>query len=372
MAMTLPFRALFLTDAVHATPALVTVFLLVVPIAGVLASSLLGRVSDRFPVRRLLILGTSAAGAAGCGISAIVRNYWVLLLVTATAIALSTALLPQLFAYARTAFGRGERAAMTTSMLRTMLSVSWVAGPFVAALLIDAGGFTLIFGVSTLIYLAAGLVAAFGLPEPRPAPAHDPDAPTGADQSGRVVWVSVVALILVQAAATFAVQALPLFVAHDLHGDVRDTGLLLGLCALLEVPLILGFGVLASRLGVRTLFLAGPVVSFAYFATVAISTGTGQVAVAQVLNAAGIALLGGIGITYFQDLLPSQPGRASTLFNNAFPIGSTLAAPLLGLSQQVGYRVGYAVCAVLCVAGLGLLLAMRPTSVSPRAAVPVT
>lgn len=180
-----------------------------------------------------------------------------------------------------------------------------------------------------------------------------------------MLWVNVVALVLMQTAATLGVQALPLFVDDELHGTVRDTGLVLGLCAGLEIPLMLVFGALAARVPVRILFLVGPALAAAYFAVVAVSTGVGQVAAAQLLNASGIALIQGIGISYFQDLLPSRPGRASTLFSNAFPIGATLSAPLLGAAQHFGYRAGFAAAALLSAAGLMLLLARR-SNIRPR------
>ncbi|GAA3389498.1 MFS transporter [Cryptosporangium minutisporangium] len=386
MAMTFPFRALFLTDAVHAGPVLVTLFLIVAAVTGVLASSWLGRLSDAGPHRSRLIVGAALAGVVGCGLSAVVRNYWVLLVVTATAVAVSTALQAQLFAYARVTVGTGERGAFTTNALRTLFSASWVAGPFAAAILIELGGFTLIFSVAAAVYGLAALVAQLGMPEPglvpstadvpstagasstagaepvASGPVEGPHAAGARDVSPGLLWLNVVGLVLMQTAAVLGVQALPLFVDEELHGSIRDTGLLLGLCAGLEIPLMLVFGVLAVRIPVRVLFLAGPALAAAYFAVVAVSTGVGQVAAAQVLNAAGIALIQGIGITYFQDLLPSRPGRASTLFSNAFPVGATLSAPLLGIAQHLGYRTGFAAAAVLSAAGMALLLTRRTRS----------
>ncbi|EXG83012.1 sugar efflux transporter [Cryptosporangium arvum] len=371
MAMMFPFRALFLTDAVHAGPLLVTVFLIVAPVSGVVAASWIGRWSDTGPYRSRLIVAAALAGVVGSGLSAFVRNYWVLLFVTATAIAVSTAALPQLFAYARVVVGGGDRGTFSVSVLRTLMSASWVAGPLVAAILIEVGGYTLIFSVAAAIFAAVALLTHFGLPEPRggaPAASEHPETPAEAppipaagpvDVSEGSLRLNVVALVLIQTAATLSVQLLPLFVNADLNGDVRDTGFILGLCAFLEIPLILAFGALAARAGVRRLFLIGPLVSALYLGTVALSAGTGQVALAQLLNASGIALIQGIGITYFQDLLPSRPGRASTLFSNAFPIGSTLAAPLLGIAQQVGYRFGFVAAAVLSLAGLALLVTRR-------------
>ena len=73
-----PFLSLFLSDAVHAGPVRVTVFLVVAPLSGVLASTLLGRLSDRRPIRRALLIGASLAGLIGCVLIAVIRDYWIL------------------------------------------------------------------------------------------------------------------------------------------------------------------------------------------------------------------------------------------------------------------------------------------------------
>ena len=70
---------------------------------------------------------------------------------------------------------------------------------------------------------------------------------------------------------------------------------------------------------------------------------------AQVFNACFIAVIQGLAISYVQELLPLQPGRASTLYSNTFPSGAILASPLLGLGAQFGYRFSF-----LAATGLGV------------------
>jgi SET family sugar efflux transporter-like MFS transporter len=61
-----------------------------------------------------------------------------------------------------------------------------------------------------------------------------------------------------------------------------------------------------------------------------------------------------------QDMLPRHPGRATTLFTNAFPIGAMLAGPLFGLAQHFGFRLAYGISAALCASGLLVLIMTRP------------
>jgi SET family sugar efflux transporter-like MFS transporter len=166
--------------------------------------------------------------------------------------------------------------------------------------------------------------------------------------------------VLLQCAGSLGVMAMPLFVSVDLQRDVATAGLVLGLCAAVEIPLMLLFGLLAAKWPLRGLLLLGSVFGIAYFLTMALTGSVQQVAVAQVLNASYIAAIGGLGISYFQDLVPDRPGHATTTFTNTYRIRAMLAGLLFGLVQIVGYRFSYAIGAVLAAAGLGLLVTTRP------------
>jgi SET family sugar efflux transporter-like MFS transporter len=367
VAMYSPFLTLFLTTAVHARPAQVTLYLIVAPLSSVIVSSQLGRLSDRRPIRRPLMIVAAVAGTTAMGLTSVVRDFWVLLALTATATAVATVILPQVFAYARIALYGSTKAAMTMSALRTVFSISWVVGPFLGTVLLSAGGFRLVYAFAALMFVVAGVVVLLWFPEPRAVIAEeDGDAPLPVarpDASRRVLWLTLAAFALMQCAGNLSVQALALFIETDLGGDIHSAGLILGLCAGLEIPLMLWFGVLSTKRPLRSLVLAGPLFSAAYFASVTLSHHIWELLVGQLLNATSIAAIQGLGVTYVQDLLPRHPGRASSLFTNAFPVGAILAGPVLGVAQHLGYRAAYGAAAILALAGFVLLLANAPARV---------
>jgi SET family sugar efflux transporter-like MFS transporter len=359
-----PFLSLFLSKDVGAGPVEITVFLIVAPLGGVLGSSLIGRFSDRWPIRRALLIGGAVAGVIGTGVTAVVRDYWVLLALAVTAFAIAGSLFPQSFAYARQVLERDDpaRAPMGISALRTVFSLAWVAGPPLAALLLDAGGFVWVYGTAALMYALAALIAIYRLDEVPAAALRAADDPVDHRvAAGRwTLWLTAVAFTLMQTPLTLAVQSMPLFVESELNGDVGDAGLLLGLCAACEIPLMLGLGLLAVRLPVRGLLLAGAACGIGYYALVAVSTDLWMLFAGQLLNALFIAAVSGLGISYMQNMLPGHPGRATTLFTNSFPLGAMLAGPLFGLTQHFDdYRLAYRVCVGLCTAGLLLLVVVR-------------
>ncbi|MFG2040502.1 sugar efflux transporter [Dactylosporangium sp. NPDC048998] len=362
-AVVYPFLSLFLSTEVRAGPAHVTAFLVAAPLAGVVVTSLLGRLSDRRPIRRALLIAAAGAGLLSSALTAVVRDYWALLALAVTGTALAGALFPQTFAYARQVLVRDDpaRSALGITALRTVFSLAWVGGPPLAALLLTAGGFTAVYATAAVMYALAGLVALLLLrrDEP-PEPPAVRDTGTGGGPGRGRLWLSAVAFTLLQCPLTLGPQALPLFIAGDLGGDVADAGLILGLCAALEIPLMLGLGALSTRVRLRTLVLAGAVCGVLYEALAVAAHSVWLLAGAQVVNACFIAAVTGLGIAYLQDMLPGQPGRATTLFTNTFPVGAMLAGPLFGISQQLGFRWAYGIGTALCAAGLVVLVLTRP------------
>jgi SET family sugar efflux transporter-like MFS transporter len=374
-ALVMPFLALFLSTEVEAGPVRVTVFLFVAPLSGVIASWVIGRLSDRRSMRRGLLVGAALCGFVGSVLTAVVRDYWVLLGLAVTAMAIAGALFPQTFAYAREVLQRDNpaHAAMGISGLRTVFSVAWVAGPPLAAVLLEAGGFRLAYGVAAGSYLVAAAVAIFWLeplgPAAAPGPDLDPAVPVAAvaaPASRLTLLLAAVAFTLLQCPLTLGAQALPLYVSHDLHGEVSDAGLILGLCAALEIPLMLALGALSTRIPLRAMILGGAACGVAYYGLATAASAVWMLLALQVVNALFIAAVTGLGISFVQDLLPAEPGRATTLFTNTFPIGAMLAGPLFGLAQHFGFRLAFAIATGLCLAGM-IVLAITPRLALRRA-----
>jgi SET family sugar efflux transporter-like MFS transporter len=360
-ALAFPFMSLFLSTEVGAGPVALGTFLLVTPLASLVASTLLGRLSDARAVRRTLLIVGAVTGALGYGLFAVLRNYWVLLLVSATLVAVASSLLPQMFAYARQVLERGgsTKAPLIVTGLRTVISLAWVGGPPLAAVLVARTGFTGLFTATAVVFGVVALLA-LRLPEVAAAPPAEEDAePVVAGPPPRMA-LSVLAFVLLQGAISLGVVTLPLFLTEQLDGTTTDVGLVMGLCAALELPLMIGFGVLATRMDHRRLVLSGAVVALGYFAAMLLVTTTWQVAVAQVLNATLISAVMGIGISYFQSLSPERPGHATTMFTNSATVATMLSGPLLAVAQVLTYRTAYGMSLVMSVLGLALLLMARP------------
>ncbi|NUT98191.1 MAG: sugar efflux transporter [Saccharothrix sp.] len=358
-ALAFPFLSLFLVKELGASPFATGAFLLSGALSSLIVSTLIGRLSDARAMRRNIMVAASVAGGIGYGLFAVLRNYWLLLAVAIALLSVSSALMPQLFAYARQVLERtgSTRAPLAISTLRTMMSVSWVGGPPLAALLIDVSGFTGLFGAAAVICLLGAGVTGFLLPEPgRTESTHG-----NTDTSGprREIIYAAIAFTLLQGATTLGVTAMPLYITDVVQGSTSDAGLVLGLCAALEIPLMLGFGALGMRIDLRKLVLSGGAVALAYYTVMLMTSATWQVMAAQLLNATVISAVMGVGISYFQDLAPDRPGYATTLYTNTMKLSGMLSGPLLAVSAYFGYRSAYAIGLTMSVLGLAFLLAAR-------------
>ena len=89
-------------------------------------------------------------------------------------------------------------------------------------------------------------------------------------------------------------------------------GTLASLCAGLEVPFMVILGMLATKLQTRTLLIVGALSGGAFYFSIGIFNNIYMMMLGQVFLAF-LAILLGLGISYFQDILPDFPGYASTL-----------------------------------------------------------
>ncbi|MCE7003819.1 sugar efflux transporter [Kibdelosporangium philippinense] len=367
MSLTMPFMGLFLTNEVKASPAALGSFMFVSPVAGLIVGTLLGRLSDARAVRRNLLVIGAISGAAGMALFIVVRNYWILLGTSVTLLAIAGSLLAQTFAYGRQSTERtnATKAPFVVSILRTVLSLAWVGGPPLAGVIVSAYGFTGLFVASTVFYLIVAAVT-IRLPELGMQAQVKSEDGEGGLLNRQVIFASI-GFVLLQGASGLGVSAMPLYITNVLHGSAGDAGLVLGLCAALEIPLILWFGALAVKYDQRMIVILGGSVALVYQGLMVMTSAVWQILLLQVLSAIVISAVMGTGITYFQSLAPNRPGFATTLYTNTLTVGIMLAGPLLGLASDIGYRSAYLMSLIVSALGIAALFLGRKRGAIARA-----
>lgn len=170
-ALQTPTLSLFLTNEVHARPAMVGFFFTGSAIIGILVSQFLAGRSDRKGDRKSLIVFCCLMGVLACVLFAWNRSYFILLFVGVFLSSFGSTANPQLFALAREhADHTGREAVMFSSVLRAQVSLAWVIGPPLAYALAMGFGFTVMYLSAAVAFVACGAMVWCFLPSMRKEP----------------------------------------------------------------------------------------------------------------------------------------------------------------------------------------------------------
>ncbi len=185
-ALQTPTLSLFLTEEVHARPAMVGFFFTGSAIIGIFVSQFLAGRSDRKGDRKSLIFACCLLGALACLLFAWNRNYFILLFVGVFLSSFGSTANPQMFALAREHADRtGREAVMFSSVLRAQVSLAWVVGPPLAYALAMGFGFQVMYVSAAAAFVLCALMVWCFLPpcvksRSRPPRRWKPRAATGA------------------------------------------------------------------------------------------------------------------------------------------------------------------------------------------------
>ena len=354
-----PYMSLFAVQQVGMTPLQLGLFLTLNALSAVGISTLLGRWADRRHERKPLVLLTLAAGVLAYLALSGVRSLPGVMLTGVLLLAVSSAAFPQVFAFARSGFASapGDLPEKAVTLLRAVFSFAWVVGPGVGAAVLSLGSFRGVF------LLAAGCYGLAALTLLRIRPASPPTAPTpsavtealAAPPAPRHMGWIVAAFTLYGMAMHMGMVMFSLFVTQTLRGSEGQVGFLVGLCALLEIPVMLAF-VLARQLDVKKLIGWSLLLFALHFGLIYLAQGMPLLIVTQAIRAAVLAVMAGLGMTYFQQLMPGRFSAATTLYSNTSVVGSMLSGIVAGSwAQLFGYRPVFLLCAALSLLAWALM-----------------
>jgi MFS transporter, SET family, sugar efflux transporter len=358
-SITGPYLVLFGADQARLSPLAIGTFVSVTGLSGMVISIWLGRRYDRSPSRRPLLLAVSGS-AVGYLLLMQTTSFPLLLVIGAVFLGTGAAAFPQLFALARSHLDQGSRTERATPALRSMWSMAWAVGPMVGGAILAAYEFNGLFLAAAICF---ALVAVPLLPLRVPRAVTSIPRDTSRGEPGRPKWLVplVVASFALFHTAMFAGSvALPLYVTDELDRPYGDVGLMFSVCAIVEFVAALALTRMPAHVNRERVILLGFLLLLAYFALIAVSSSVWLIVIAQAARGTAISVVLALGITYFHDLLPRQPGRATTMLSNTAVAGSLVAGILAGATAEaLGYRAALILCGALCAIGWLLLIAAR-------------
>ncbi|MFC3913769.1 sugar efflux transporter [Pseudaeromonas sharmana] len=351
-ALFVPTMSLFLSQEVKVSPFAVGIFFTCNAVCGIMVSQFLARRSDRKGQRRKLIFLCMLAGAASCLLFAFTRSYWLLITAGILLMSIGATASPQIFALAREYSDRlGRSGVMFTSWMRAMFSLAWVVGPPIAFAVSLNYGFMHLFLFGLGIYLLSALVVHLGLPVVhRDASANLEMGPVQNNQTVRWLFASST---LFWTCNNMYLIAMPLYVTSQLGRTEGLAGWMMGTAAGLEIPIMLIAGWLCSRWRKHSLLMISGVAAIGFYVAMLTQTEPFLLLLSQVGNALFIGILAGMGMLYFQDMLPGQAGVATTLFTNSIRSGAILAGALAGgIAEYYDYHAVFIAALLMSIIGL--------------------
>ncbi|ECG8514659.1 MFS transporter [Salmonella enterica subsp. salamae] len=354
-ALQAPTLSLFLSREVGAQPFWVGLFYTVNAIAGIGVSLALAKRSDSRGDRRKLIMFCCLMAIGNALLFAFNRHYLTLITCGVLLASLANTAMPQLFALAREyADSSAREVVMFSSVMRAQLSLAWVIGPPLAFMLALNYGFTVMFSIAAVIFAVSLVLIALILPSV--ARVEQPvDAPL-AQVSGwqdRNVRMLFIASTLMWTCNTMYIIDMPLWISVELGLSDKLAGVLMGTAAGLEIPAMILAGFYVKRLGKRRMMIAAVAAGVLFYVGLIFFHSRTALLLLQLFNAVFIGIVAGIGMLWFQDLMPGRAGAATTLFTNSISTGVILAGVIQGaVAQSFGHFAVYWAIAAISVVTL--------------------
>jgi len=373
MSFFAPYASLFGIDEVGMSNMQFGFFMTIISLGAVVATTIIGKTSDRVSSRKKLLLLTTCAAILGYAGFAYVRNFYLLSFIAFFLLGTAASIVPQLWAFTREALKRStveeKETPFVMNVFRAFFALSWTVGPAVAGWVLYAVGFKGLFLCVSGGYLLAAIALAFLLKdiqievESKPAPVvlrkfiAQPH-----------ILKNIIAMTCMAMAASMANLNMSQFITKVLDGTEKQVGLIVSVPPVFEVPFMIAVGVLATKIGSRLLIRVGFGVSVAYYGLLFLVAEPWQIYPIQILSAAQVSITAGIAVSYFQDFIPDEPGTATALYMNTTQVGNVLGFLGFGFfSSLIGYHNLYLLCTGLVIVGLVILLSERGIKKSKEA-----
>ncbi|TDM14613.1 sugar efflux transporter [Macrococcus bovicus] len=369
LAITVPFFILYATQELGMTRGMYGIMMALFALAGFLVNTIVARFSDKADFKRkYMILFSLSMSCIAFSSYFFVQTPVIFIMMYVFFAGMGAPAMPQLYASARESINESasvKHAAFANTVLRSMFSFGFLFGPLVGTVLLKQFGYAGLFGGTILCYLTALLTIIIFYKEVekkevvREAGYVEPVTPNLLRDM--FLLIPFLAFVFLHVGQWMYTLNMPLFVTEYLHAKEANVGYLASLCAGLEVPFMIILGIMSAKMETRTLLMIGAILGGGYYFSIGIFDNVVAMLIGQIGLAFFLAILLGLGISYFQDILPDFPGYASTLFSNAMIVGQ-LVGNLLGgfMSDIVGLSNVFFVSAAFVMLAFVLLIFTKP------------
>ena len=329
-----PLSSLFIIEALGATPAMLSVYMILSICAAVIVSQFMAVKSDKGWNRKTVLLFSLSCYLITVLAFSVIRNYYLAVAIAVIFGSLSGSIFGQLFALGREYANKHIDDSTTfLAVMRAGIAIAWVVGPPIAFILKASFGFSASFAAAAVATLLSIIIAFLYLPNSvmKEEKASEEKTET---LSATIILFSV-ALVFMFSANNLYVTSMPLYLTQELKVNASWVGYMFGFAALCEIPIMLKVGRMAAKFGTMKLLAVSLVSGCLFFIAMLNVTEFWQLLSIQILNGVFIGVTATLGMVAIQDMMPNRLGTASTLFSNLMQVSMLIASLSIGFVGEL-------------------------------------
>ncbi|MCM3792591.1 sugar efflux transporter [Priestia megaterium] len=328
----MPYLTVWATNTLHATSFQAGFLFVPMSIIGLIVSFYLASLSDKWGKRKPFIIWALLIGTISRVPLAFTHSYTIALILLAiggfNAFSFFFALLNDFIVKKQES---KSQAGTITGTVRMAFSQGYIFGPMLGALIIDHGGYTLLFLLSGLLSLATLVWVLFALKEESSIPQTSAHASSKAPARIPSVLIAVfVAALFIFAGDSGRSMYLPLYVTDTLKQSVSIVGILFTVTSVFELVFMPLGGYFSDKIGVKRFFVIGIACQVLYFILTSLHLPLSGLIALQVFYAFILSATMGVGMVYAQSLAPRQIGLATTAYMMAIQTSAVVSSLAMG------------------------------------------
>ena len=328
-----PLMSYFLVDFLQTPPMYIGVYMTAVTLSGLVLSQWFGAKADNGSSARTLYLIATAAIITALLVFINTSSFVLVLLTGIIFMGIGNANMPQMLTISRQWAGQNKvDIAKFNGKVRAGISFAWMIGPPIGFVIVASFGFIGSFSLAIAFALLGMLFVIFYVPETSVKVKDEPrDKLTKTPLS---FWLLALAIVMGSTGNTMYSSALPLYVLHELALPSYVPGVLMGLVACLEIPIMLLGSRLTKVISAKNLMLIAFVFAIIFYLGIFNATHLWQFIALQCINAIFYGFYAGVGLTFLQEELADRVGFTSAVYSNAIKIGLMFGTTGTGIIAQ--------------------------------------
>ncbi|AWB66160.1 MFS transporter [Saccharobesus litoralis] len=351
-----PLLSYFLIDELNNPPIYVGIYMVSVTLAGIVISQTLGKLADKGVSARKMYLLANSGIVLALLIYMNTHSFWVVLAAGIFCMAFGNASIPLMLTLGRQ-WANKQTIDITqfNAQLRAGISFAWMMGPPLGFALVASIGFVGAFSSAIMVALLSMAFVWLKLPElSQQKSKHKNEATTPAPLH---FWFLAIAVVAGSMGNNMYSSSLALYTIKELSLPEYTPGILMGLVAGLEVPIMLWANRLCQRFSKINVMLVAFGFGFVFYAGMYVATEFWQMLALQFINAVFYGLFAGVGLTLLQAQLPNRVGFTSAVYSNGFKVGVMLGSSGMGvIAQYSSFRLALVGAMLSSVLGLLFLV----------------